>query len=95
MTTRTLPITDIESIVALDFPLVGGAYPFQAMSDDAVNLLRGGGSSWPLERKPSPVANPADPNIGGPFMLRVISHCQDGLGHGLSPAQREAWFQYP
>lgn len=70
--------------IELDFPVIRGAYPFQ------------------LATKPTPlgpgipvaVVNPADGH-GGPFMLRVISHCQDGLAHGLDPAQREAWFDWP
>lgn len=64
--------------VGLDFPLVGGAYPF--------NLA---GAA------PVAIVNPAAPGVSGPFMLRIISHCQDGLAHGLSPAQREAWFDWP
>lgn len=81
--------------IDLDFPVVGGAYPFQKASDAAVQDLINAGSSWPLVRIPSPIVNPADPNINGPFLLRVISHCTDQQGHGLSPAVREAWFQYP
>ncbi len=50
--------------------------------------------AW-LQNVPTPIVNPADRNIGGPFLLRVISHCTDQQGHGLSPGVREAWFQYP
>jgi hypothetical protein len=81
--------------IELDFPLIGGAYPFQNASTEAVEALRYAGSTWPLVRKPHPVANPTDPNISAPFLMRVISHCTDQVGHGLSPAVREAWFQYP
>jgi hypothetical protein len=81
--------------VDLDFPLLGGAYPFQRASDEAVHGLREAGSTWPLVRKPSPVANPGDPGISASFLLRIVSHCTDQQGHGLSPAVREAWFQYP
>jgi hypothetical protein len=82
--------------VDLDFPVVGGAYPFNRMSHDT-HLLAAtkNPAAWP---NPTAIVNPADAGIGGPstpFMIRVISHCQDGLGHGLSPAKREAWFQYP
>jgi hypothetical protein len=79
----------------LDFPIVGGAYPFQRASTAAVQALRDAGSTWPMERRPHPVANAADPDISAPFLFRVISHCTDGVGHGLSPGVREAWFQYP
>jgi hypothetical protein len=81
--------------VDLDFPLIGGAYPFQRASDQAVRGLRNAGSTWPLVRKPSPIANPADPDISASFLLRIVSHCTDQQAHGLSPSQREAWFQYP
>lgn len=81
--------------IDLDFPVVGGAYPFQRASTAAVQDLRDAGSSLPLVRIPSVIANPADPDISGPFLLRVVSHCTDLLSHGLSPAVREAWFQYP
>ena len=82
-------------VIDLDFPVVGGAYPFQNASDGAVQNLIDAGSTWPLVRIPSPVVNPVDPNISAPFLLRIVSHCTDGLTHGLSPATREAWFQYP
>ena len=81
--------------IDLDFPIFGGVYPFQRASAAAVQELIDAGSSWPLMRIPSPVVNPAEPGISAPFRLRVISHCTDGLGHGLSPATREAWFDYP
>jgi hypothetical protein len=81
--------------IDLDFPVVGGAYPFHRASTQAVQDLRNAGSTWPLARKPAAIVNPADAGIGGPFLLRVISHCTDQQGHGLSPAVREAWFQYP
>lgn len=91
----TNPLGNAHFSVDLDFPVIGGAYPFQRASTPAVQVLRDAGSSWPLERKPAPVVNPADANISGSFLLRVMSHCTDQLGHGLSPAVREAWFQYP
>lgn len=82
-------------LMFLDFPVVGGAYPFHRASDEAVQDLINAGSGWPLERRPSPIVNPADPDIEGSFLLRVVSHCVDQLGHGLSAGKREAWFQYP
>jgi hypothetical protein len=80
--------------IGLDFPVIGGAYPFHRASDAAVTDLRIAGSTWPLVRTPAAIVNPNDTGIGGPFLLRVISHCTDGLGHGLSPAVREAWFEW-
>ena len=44
---------------------------------------------------PVAIANPMLPGHGGPFLIRVVSHCSDDVGHGLSPGNREAWFQFP
>lgn len=82
--------------VDLDFPVVGGAYPFNRMSHDAHLLAQTKNPA--ATPSPTAIVNPADAGVGPsgtPFMIRVISHCQDGLAHGLSPAKREAWFQYP
>lgn len=70
----------------LDFPLLGGAYPFNEMPDGVIPGAR---------EIPVAIVNPAAPGVRGPFMIRIVSHCQDGLGHGLSPAAREAWFDWP
>ena len=80
----------------LDFPVVGGAYPFNRMTHDTHLLAQ----TKNPDATPSPTAivNPADTGIGpggSPFMIRMVSHCQDDLGHGLSPATREPWFQWP
>jgi len=64
--------------VHLDFPVQGGAYPFNAV-----------GST------PTAIVDPTAANVNAGFLFRVISHCTDNAGHGLSPAVREAWFQYP
>ena len=80
----------------LDFPVVGGAYPFNRMTHpDHVLAATKNPNAWP---NPTAIVNPSDPGIGGPstpFMIRMVSHCQDDTGHGLSPATREPWFQYP
>ena len=82
-----------EFEVTLDFPVVGGAYPFNRMSHDS--HLQAQTKNPAATPSPTTIVNPADAGVGGPFMIRVISHCQDDLAHGLSPAKREAWFQYP
>jgi len=82
-------------VVALDYPVIGGSFPFHRASTDAVKTLREAGSKWPLVRSPAPIVNPDDSGISAPFMIRVVSHCQDQLGHGLSPSNREPWFQWP
>lgn len=75
--------------IELDFPVVGGAYPFQATA-----------TSRPEHEGHANVPTAiADPRVAGqgdtPFLFRVVSHCTDGASHGLSPSTREAWFQYP
>jgi hypothetical protein len=81
--------------IDLDFPVVGGAYPFHLASATAVADWQAMGGNPDARRIPTAVVDPSDVGIGGPFLLRVISHCTDQQGHGLSPAVREAWFQYP
>ncbi len=74
---------------SVNFPVVGGAYPFQQA---------GGASARPGHDAhadvPTAIVDPRT-GTGGPFMIRVVSHCTDGANHGLSPATREAFFQYP
>ena len=74
---------------SVNFPVVGGAYPFQQA---------GGASARPGHDDhadvPTAIVDPRTGN-GGPFMIRVVSHCLDNANHGLSPSNREAWFQYP
>jgi len=78
-----------DTTIALNFPVVGGAYPFQ-QSDGAL----AGPNGDAIPDVPTAIVDPRTGN-GGPFLLRVISHCTDQASHGLSPATREAWFQYP
>jgi hypothetical protein len=73
----------------VNFPVVGGAYPFQQSGGAA-----GGPGGALIPDVPTAIADPRTGN-GGPFLIRVVSHCTDGANHGLSPATREAFFQYP
>jgi len=82
-----------EFEVDLDFPVVGGAYPFNRMSHEAHLLAQT--KNPDANPDPTAIVDPSDVGVGAGFLIRVISHCQDGLTHGLSPAKREAWFQYP
>lgn len=70
----------------LDFPVLGGAYPFNELPDGLIPGAR---------EIPVAIVNPEAHGISAPFMIRIVSHCQDGLAHGLSPAAREAWFDWP
>lgn len=81
--------------IDLDFAIVDGAYPFHLASEQAVADWQTAGGNPDARRIPSAVVNPSDPGVSGPFLLRMVSHCTDQEGHGLSPAVREAWFQYP
>lgn len=74
---------------SINFPVVGGAYPFQQSGGDPAGT---GGDTIP--DVPTAIVDPRTGN-GGPFLLRVVSHCTDQSTHGLSPAIREAWFQFP
>lgn len=78
-----------KASISLNFPLVGGAYPFQQSGGAPA---RPGAETIP--DVPTAIVDPRTGN-GGPFLIRVISHCTDNASHGLSPATREAWFQYP
>jgi len=71
--------------IDLDFPIINGSYPFHRFETfDPTD-----------ERLPAeePAIYPvAIVGKDGPFTLRMVSHCVDGLGHGLGPAMREWWF---
>ncbi|MDH3981060.1 MAG: hypothetical protein OEU91_11180 [Gammaproteobacteria bacterium] len=72
----------------VNFPVVGGAYPFQQADGPA----RPGHDDH--ADVPTAIVDPRT-GTGGPFMIRVVSHCLDNANHGLSPSNREAFFQYP
>lgn len=74
---------------SVNFPVVGGAYPFQQAGGASARPGHDGHADVPTA-----IVDPRTGN-GGPFMIRVVSHCIDGANHGLSPSAREAWFQYP
>ena len=78
----------------LDFPLHGGRYPFNEISASALTDIRVNKNAAAVAT-PTAIVDPRDNGVSGPFLLRVVSHCQDGLGHGLSPANRETWFNFP
>ncbi len=80
--------------INLDFPLRGGRYPFNEISSNALENIRAL-QNPSAKAMPVAIVNPSDANIDAPFGVRIVSHCQDGLGHGLSPANRETWFDWP
>jgi hypothetical protein len=77
----------------LNFPLHGGAYPFNEISAASLTDIRVNKNAAALAT-PTAIVDPDNAGVSGPFMIRVVSHCQDGLGHGLSRANRETWFDF-
>lgn len=77
---------------SLDFPLFGGAYPFHKIKNfdpSDPRLLIENARAYPV-----PIVSPSD-TIDAPFMLRIASHCSDGMSHGWSGSAREPWFDFP
>lgn len=71
----------------VDFPIVGGAYPFQrweGFDPDHPNMPIDDAAIHPVA-----IAGPQ-----GPYTLRIVSHCTDGVGHGLRSGPREWWFDW-
>ena len=73
--------------VTVDFPIDGGAYPFQRFPD------------WDPTDSRLPAADPAIYPVAiagpqGPYTLRIVSHCTDDVGHGLQSGPREWWFDW-
>lgn len=71
----------------IDFPIFGGAYPFQRFPD------------WDPTDERLPASNPAIYPVAiagpqGPYTLRIVSHCTDDVGHGLQSGPREWWFDW-
>ena len=81
-------------IKRLDFPLIGGVYPFNNLSTSALANIHANKNNTALAT-PTAIVDPRNDGVSGPFLLRIVSHCQDDLSHGLSPANRETWFDFP
>lgn len=77
----------------LDFSLESGGYPFNNIS--AAGLADAQAKRPAALATPTAIVDPRQSGVSGPFLIRTVSHCQDGLSHGLSPSNRESWFQYP
>lgn len=76
----------------LDYPMFGGAYPFHKITSfDASD------SRLPIDNAriyPVALLTPSS-SIDMPFMVRLASHCTDGLSHGWTAGAREPWFDFP
>lgn len=75
--------------VDLDFPIVGGAYPFQHFA--------GFDANDPAFTHETPSAVPVaitGKSAGAPFTLRLASHCGDNMHNGLVAGRHEAWFNW-
>ncbi len=77
----------------LDFAFPGGAYPFNRaeLSEDSLDQLA---ALFPDYRL-IPMAIVDARFVEAPFTLRIASHCTDDLSHGLTPGNREGWFDWP
>ena len=80
-------------VLNLDFAFPGGAYPFHR-ADLSVASLDRLASLFPDYRL-IPMAIVDAREIDAPFTLRIASHCTDDLSHGLTPGNREGWFDWP
>ena len=74
-------------VTELDFPMIGGAYPFQRFEGFDPTDER----FTAEEPRVFPVAIVGS---GAPFTLRIASHCTDGVGHGLAAGPHEGWFDW-
>ncbi|MEZ4606253.1 MAG: hypothetical protein R2865_05470 [Deinococcales bacterium] len=75
-------------MTTVDFPIVGGAYPFHKFegfdaSDERLPLK--------TEARAVPIAIVTS---GVAFTLRLASHCTDGVNHGLVAGPHEGWFDW-
>ena len=75
----------------LDFPIVGGAYPFQNFENfDATDpRFKSPFQDTPPRAIPVPIIM-----TGAPFTIRVASHCTDNKNYGLFPGPHEGWFYW-
>lgn len=71
--------------IDLDFPIINGAYPFHRFKEFNPADER-------LKAERPAIYPVAIVGKDGPFTLRMVSHCTDNVGHGLSSADREWWF---
>lgn len=75
----------------LDYPIIGGAYPFQNFENFDATDPRFTSPFQDTAPMPVPVAIV---NTGAPFTLRVASHCMDNKNYGLFPGPHEGWFDW-
>jgi hypothetical protein len=75
--------------VSLDFPIVGGAYPFERFAG-----IDTPGTLLPHEIHSTKTIAIVGADAGAPFTLRLASHCTDGVSHGLLPGPHEGWFDW-
>ena len=75
----------------LDFPIIGGAYPFQNFEGFDPTDAR---LNSPFKNDAPQAIPVAIANSGAPFTLRVASHCQSNINYGLFPGPHEGWFDW-
>lgn len=84
---RTDPSGDAVFTTTVDFPIIAGAYPFERFPnwDPADERL--------LPERPA-IRPAAIVGGQGSFTLRIVSHCTDGVGHGLTRGPHQLWFDW-
>jgi hypothetical protein len=75
--------------ISLDFPIVGGAYPFERFA--GFDFI---GTRLPHEIHSIKTIAIVGADAGAPFTIRLASHCTDGVSHGLLPGPHEGWFDW-
>lgn len=75
--------------VSLDFPIVGGAYPFERFAGAYSD-----GTRLPHEMHSNKTIPIVGASGGAPYTIRLVSHCTDGVSHGLLPGPHEGWFAW-
>ena len=75
--------------IDLDFPIIGGAFPFQKFENFDPNDSR-----LTLEGASAILVAIVGTLSNAPFTLRLASHCVDGVSHGLLPGPHEGWFDW-
>ena len=82
---------DAFFLSTVDFPIIGGAYPFHNFEgfDPGDERLKS-----PF-KEDAPMAIPAAiATSGAPFTLRIASHCESNVNYGLFPGPHEGWFDW-
>lgn len=84
---RTDGLGGADFRTTLDFRILDGTYPFERFP------------GWDADDERLPLRDPANHNVAiagarSPYTLQIISHCTDGIGHGLVRGPHQVWFEW-